>query len=58
MCLGLGYGKGRELPGVSALCLGSGTVKCGDRDAKCSPSGPLDSTHTLCPGTVITVKPS
>lgn len=31
-----------EQPVVSALCLGSWTMKCGDRDAKYSPSGPLD----------------
>lgn len=47
-----------EQPVVSALCLGSWTMKCGDRDAKYSPSGPLERTHTLSPGKIITVKPS
>lgn len=47
-----------EQPVVSALCLGSWTMKCGDRDAKYSPSGPLDWIHTLSPETVIIVKPS
>lgn len=38
---------GREQPVISGLCLGSWTVKCGDRDAKYSPSGPFDRTSHL-----------
>lgn len=41
-----------------SLCLGSWSVKYGDRDAKYSQRGLLDRTHTLSAEKVITVEPS